>query len=195
METKATIRQYYRTFRRHIPAEKKLLASCSLADIFLNASRDKSQKNIAVYLAVDGEINLQPLIKALWQLQYNVFLPVIDIDTQMLSFVQYNASTTMKKNQYGIEEPQNMTSDILAKNLDFVLMPLVAFDHLGTRLGMGKGFYDKSFEFCREKPGKPLLIGVAYACQCAQQLPVDPWDVPLDGVLTEKELLIFSVKS
>ncbi len=194
METKATIRQYYRTLRRHIPAEKKLLASCSLADIFLNASRDKSQKNIAVYLAVDGEINLQPLINALWQLQYNVFLPVIDINTQMLSFVQYNASTTMKKNQYGIEEPENISSNLLPEDLDIVLMPLVAFDLLGSRLGMGKGFYDRVFEFCRDKHNKPLLIGVAYACQCAQQLPVDPWDVPLDGVLTEKELLMFSGK-
>lgn len=194
METKSSLRKHYRAIRRQISTEKKLLASCSLVEVFLNASRDKSQKNIAVYLAVDGEINLQPLIKALWQLQYSVFLPVIDIDTQILSFVQYNASTTMKKNQYGIEEPKNISTDIFAKNLDLVLMPLVAFDHLGARLGMGKGFYDRSFEFCRDKHNKPLLIGVAYACQCAQQLPVDPWDVPLDGVLTEKELLVFSGK-
>ncbi|MES2204590.1 MAG: 5-formyltetrahydrofolate cyclo-ligase [Pseudomonadota bacterium] len=148
--------------------------------------------NIAVYLAHDGEIDLQYLIEKLWQTECAVFLPVVHADTQQLCFVRYRASTTMKKNQYGIQEPENMTEFILPEALDIVLMPLVAFDHNGARLGMGKGYYDKSFAFCRYPHIKPMLVGVAYQCQYCEMLPVDEWDVPLDGIMTEKKLILLN---
>lgn len=200
--TKALLRQHYRHLRHQLSLEQKTFSSQAITNIFFNnffwisrsMPRDGesgAKKNISVYLAHDGEINLQPLIEALWEKQHNIFLPVLDSMTRQLRFVLYSSVTAMKKNQYGIDEPEDVSTCILPHDLDIVLLPLVAFDNAGTRLGMGKGYYDKSFSFCREKHNKPQLIGVAYECQRCLSLPADEWDVPLDGILTETTLLKF----
>ena len=79
-------------------------------------------------------------------------------------------------------------------SLDLVLVPLVGFDDQGTRLGMGGGFYDRSFatRLFRRYWRKPRLIGVAYELQRVAHLDRQPWDVALDGVVTEQRLYLFS---
>ena len=73
-------------------------------------------------------------------------------------------------------------------------MPLVGFDLNGYRLGMGGGFYDTSLAYLRRRSAwkKPFLMGIAYECQKVETLPRDPWDIPLDAVLTEKKLYRFT---
>ncbi|BBN82699.1 hypothetical protein PA25_26840 [Pseudoalteromonas sp. A25] len=69
--------------------------------------------------------------------------------------------------------------------LDYLLMPLVAFDHLGNRLGMGGGYYDKTLaRYYKEHMKKPELIGLAHDCQKVEQLPTEAWDVPLQQIIT-----------
>ena len=188
---KNSIRNHYRHIRRQIPIEQKLSSAQSIAQLFLKNILPY-QKNIAVYLARDGEIDLQFLIEQLWKTECSVFLPVIHADAQQLCFVRYRSSAIMKKNQYNIDEPENIAEFILPEALDIVLMPLVAFDYNGVRLGMGKGYYDKSFSFCRYPHMKPLLVGVAHQCQYCETLPTEEWDVPLDGIVTEKKLILFN---
>jgi len=206
---KKSLRQHYRHLRRELSLEHKTFSSQVVSHIFFNhfvwiprsRSRDDEpvikknderfiKKNIAVYLAFDGEIDLHYLIEALWQTDHLIFLPALHPHTHELSFVRYCPSTIMKKNQYGILEPENATECISPEDLDVVLMPLVAFDYKGTRLGMGKGYYDKSFAFCRSSPVKPMLVGVAYECQYCETLPANAWDVPLDGIMTEKKFIL-----
>jgi 5-formyltetrahydrofolate cyclo-ligase len=190
LQTKTALRKYYRDLRRHIPQQEKWLASQAIIKVFFNISTILPQKKIAVYLAHDGELDLQCLIQQLWQQNFSLFLPVIDPQTHLLKFAPFTALTPMKKNIYGIEEPQT-DFFIMPREIDVILMPLVAFDKTGARLGMGKGCYDKSFAF-RGDSREPLLIGVAYACQQADALISDAWDVPLDAVITEKELILLS---
>lgn len=190
-DTKNSLRQHYRHLRRQISLEQQAAAAQSISRLFFKEFSPR-QKNIAVYLAHDNEISLDNLIAELWQTECFVFLPVLDSDGQTLYFVRYCASTVMKKNRYNIAEPDNKSEFILPNELDIVLMPLVAFDNNGVRLGMGKGYYDKSFSFCRYPHDKPQLIGVAYQCQHYEALPTDEWDVPLDGVMTEKKLILLN---
>jgi len=194
--TKDLIRQNYRKLRRSISSAEKTISSYAITKIIINNNNNLNfyQKKIAVYLASDGELDLRLLIEALWKNQGNVFLPVINATTQALEFSPYFPETLIKINQYGIHEPE---SDFFVspEGLDVVFMPLVAFDKTGARLGMGKGYYDKSFAFCAESQIKPILIGVAYSCQCCDKLPIDHWDIPLDGILTEKEFVMFNRKS
>jgi len=76
--------------------------------------------------------------------------------------------------------------------LDIALVPLVAFDDYGRRLGMGGGYYDRTFAYLRHREHwrRPKLIGVAFEFQRVAELPAQPWDVPLDGIITEKGLLL-----
>lgn len=190
-DTKISLRHHYRHLRRQISFEQQAMTSQSIAELFFKKFL-LYKKNVAVYLAQEGEVNLQCLIEKLWKTKNSVFLPVVDFDTQSLSFAKYFESSMMKKNHYGIDEPENISTTIFPEALDVVLMPLVAFDDNGVRLGLGKGYYDKSFSFCRYPHDKPVLVGVAHQCQHCETLPTDEWDVPLDGVMTEKKLILFN---
>lgn len=78
--------------------------------------------------------------------------------------------------------------------LDLIILPLVAFDLSGNRLGMGGGFYDRTLSFkhqrCHWKG--PKLIGIAHELQRVDLLPVNDWDIPLDAVITEQKLYQFT---
>ena len=77
------------------------------------------------------------------------------------------------------------------QDLDLVLVPLTAFDRSGRRLGMGGGYYDRSFAFLGEvvRPAQPLLVGIGYAFQEVATLPAQDWDIALDFIATDKELI------
>jgi 5-formyltetrahydrofolate cyclo-ligase len=69
-----------------------------------------------------------------------------------------------------------------------VLLPLVAFDAGCNRLGMGKGYYDRSFAFRRYgNSSRPRLLGLAHECQKAEQVAMEAWDIPLDGIITDRQ--------
>ena len=157
---------------------------------------------VACYLANDGEVSLTAVINALWQRKKTACLPVLfgfgsstGFGNRLMHFAPYQSDSTMQDNQYGIAEPLvSIRHQIKPMALDIVLMPLVAFDQQGNRLGMGGGYYDRSFSFLmRHKSSrKPKLIGVAYDFQEIDQLSSDSWDVPLDAVVTESRLIKIS---
>lgn len=92
-------------------------------------------------------------------------------------------------NRFGIDEPDTpLHQTTRSYGLDLVLMPLVAFDIEGNRLGMGKGYYDRTLKFLhlRRHWRKPRLVGIAYELQKFEQLPKQAWDIPLDAIVTEK---------
>jgi 5-formyltetrahydrofolate cyclo-ligase len=112
-----------------------------------------------------------------------------------LRFAPLTRSTSWKRNRFGITEPDMKWKDTLhARQLDVVLMPLVAFDRNGHRLGMGGGYYDRTLSFRRSRKHwlKPLLIGVAHSIQEHSGLPTNPWDIPVDAIITESDILSFT---
>ena len=148
----------------------------------------KDATHIATYLATRGEINLLPLLKALHRQHKQVYLPVVQPDGT-LHFIPYHANSPLDENHYGILEP-HIDDDMTpypADKLDVVVLPLVGCDHDGYRLGMGKGYYDKTFAFLNqpERATSPQLIGVGYDFQYVEKVPHNPWDVRLDTLITE----------
>ncbi len=122
----------------------------------------------------------------IWRDKKQCYLPVLDADKQ-LAFFRYDKRDPLKENQYGIPEPVNRDAQIAAVDLDLVILPLLAFDEHGNRLGTGGGYYDRTFSVLHDKQQKkPFMLGVGYALQQADNLPADEWDIRLDGVLTEK---------
>lgn len=109
-----------------------------------------------------------------------------------MRFFLYKRNDILHPNRYGINEPKD-TPSIDTETLDIILTPLVAFDRQGHRLGMGGGYYDRTFSFLLNQADipRPKLIGLAYACQEVPSLSPDPWDVPLHGVVTERKIVIF----
>jgi 5-formyltetrahydrofolate cyclo-ligase len=149
-------------------------------------------QHIALYLPADGELDPSPIAKQLWKMGKHCYLPVLhpSLDRQ-LWFVEYTPNSFLKPNRFGIPEPDHRQAIRIAPNLlDIVLLPLVGFDRQGGRLGMGGGFYDTTFAFHKGKKNKPYLLGMAHACQEVERLELADWDIPLYGIVTDKELIL-----
>ena len=96
----------------------------------------------------------------------------------------------MTLNRFGISEPAlNSTAIRLLSQHHLLLMPLVGFDAQGNRLGMGGGFYDRTLANINALKNRPTLVGVAHDCQQVDELPVEPWDVPLDLIVTPTQII------
>jgi len=150
-----------------------------------------SRQHIAVYLANDGELDLTPSIHRLWHHHKRCYLPCLHpFKQRFLYFQPYTANTALQPNRFGILEPRLNHNKRPVWALEIVLMPLVAFDSDGHRVGMGGGFYDRTLQYLlhRQHWQAPKLLGIAYEFQRVAQLTPQPWDVPLWGVVTEAGL-------
>lgn len=141
---------------------------------------------IALYLSNDGEISPEELCQLFWQQNIHCYLPVIQGET--LVFAHYHNACEWQENQFGIAEPIDPLP-VDGLGLDYVFLPLVGFDKQGGRLGMGGGYYDKTFAN-KVKGQAPFLIGLAHDCQEVTALPTEAWDVPLDAILTPTQNII-----
>lgn len=153
----------------------------------LKSEKTDKKKHIALYFSNDSELDTSLLIKELWIKNHVLYLPVIHpFNGANLLFQRYEKNSPMKANRYGIFEPKLNCDQICPlSDLDYVLMPLVAFDNDGNRLGMGGGFYDRTLARLHEQNWqKPQLIGLAYECQKVDVLPIESWDVPLKTIIT-----------
>jgi len=182
------IRKQRKQVSRHdrIACAKQLTQRLGRQRLLLNS------RHVAVYLPADGEIDTRPLIELLWSLGKRVYLPVlVPFAVQRLWFSSYARDDALVTNRYGILEPERVHyRRIRPAALDLVLTPLVAFDARGHRLGMGGGYYDRSFRFLGQRHylNKPRMLGLAYEFQRAPRIPPEPWDVPLDAVATESRV-------
>lgn len=197
--TPADFRQKLRNARKSLSAEQQKQHSAQAFLHFKNYIETlpdlQNSRNIALFLSQDGELDTSQCIEFLWQHgKHNVFLPVLETkDEWHMAFVHYTADSEMQDNRFEIPEPiAPMAQHLAGEEIDLVLMPLVGFDCNGNRLGMGGGYYDRTFAFKLDRPNDTTrLIGWAHSCQQAEQLPFEEWDVPLDGVITEKGYLDF----
>ncbi|MFY0663419.1 MAG: 5-formyltetrahydrofolate cyclo-ligase [Natronospirillum sp.] len=176
------LRRILRQRRRALTVAQQQLAARRLANHLLNLPLVKAARSIALYLPNDGEISLQPFIERLWGQGKTPYLPQLHpLRGGRLWFLPYRRKSLLRNNRFGIPEPRSQRV-FLPRQMDVVLLPLVGFDAQGNRLGMGGGFYDRTFA---QRGQRPVLIGVAHACQQVTQLPVQPWDVPLHGIVTD----------
>jgi len=190
---KKTLRQKIREQRRNLSESEREHAAFLLCERLAATKEFKRSKNIAFYLTNDGEIDLTLLIKHAWQQGKQCYLPVLaEPNTNRLWFIPYTPETKLKHNRFAIPEPIHSRSTRMRKtvSLDLILMPLVAFDINGQRMGMGGGFYDRSLAFLKTRQHwhKPNLIGVAYDFQKQSKLETNSWDIAMQAVVTEKSL-------
>ncbi|WP_454836436.1 5-formyltetrahydrofolate cyclo-ligase [Pseudomonas lini] len=147
-------------------------------------------KHISLYLPMDGEIDPRLLMRAAQRRGKATYLPVLSAwpRTKMV-FQRIRPGEKLKPNRFRIPEPRhNIDRQRKVWALDLVLLPLVGFDDVGGRLGMGGGFYDRSLAYLAHRKDwrKPTLLGLAHECQKVQRLAQASWDVPLQGTVTDK---------
>ncbi|CAL4323412.1 5-formyltetrahydrofolate cyclo-ligase [Buchnera aphidicola (Mindarus abietinus)] len=173
--------------RKELSESKKNNAAIKVANLAYNLKKIKDAKNIALFSSFDGEINTFPLINLLWKKDARVFLPKIDsFSKKTVFFLEYKKNTILKLNKFNILEPiKKNKKKFFIHELEIIIVPLVAFNFEGYRLGMGCGFYDF---LLRDSKKKIIPIGIAYDFQLVKDIKINPWDVPLPYIITPKKI-------
>jgi len=146
-------------------------------------------RRIALYLSANGELDPSPIVDICRHSSKQIYLPVLHpFRHGQLFFCEWRESALLRPNRFDIHEPGcHGNGRIPLRSLDLILVPLVAFDALGQRVGMGGGFYDRTLGKARINSTwkRPCLIGIAHELQRIPAVKAQKWDVPLDAVVTE----------
>lgn len=151
----------------------------------------ENSTHIAFYMPINNEVDILPLLNYALECNKVCYLPVLHpLRKNALWFVPFKLNDEFVINRFGIPEPIRAKHNKRRspRSLDLVLTPLIAFDENCNRIGMGSGFYDRTFSFKKNHHTKPQLIGLAYDMQKVKNTFPQAWDIPLDVVVTEKEV-------
>ena len=157
------LREHFKLKRKNLSIKESDDMSYAIYQRITRSKWIREYSNIGIYHPVNGEANTLQLINFMWSIGQQVFLPIID--KKNLLFGRVNVDSKLKKNRFGILEPSITKSMQMSANLlDMIFVPLVAFDLNGHRIGMGSGYYDRTFEkrlLTKDVKG-PVLVGLAY---------------------------------
>ncbi len=185
-------RLHLRRLRQQLDSATATRFSLAIAANSLPLSR-KAQ-HIGGYLAFGNEVSVDDFMAQCRAQGQATYVPLIQPD-HTLKFAPITDSTVIVQNKYGIREPVvDVETCLPATSLDAVIVPLLGFDPRCDRMGMGGGYYDRTFAHKRQAGGGnsatvlPLLMGAAFEFQCVDNVFPDWWDVPLDHVVTEQRI-------
>lgn len=190
------LRRRLRAARRRRGRAERRAAAAALASRLVGLPALQRARRVAAYWPADGEIDPLPALARAHAMGKACYLPVLcPLRDGHLHFAPWQPGAPLVRNRYGIPEPVCPRRTWLPpRMLDLALLPLVGFDAAGNRLGMGGGYYDRSFAFLlRQHWRRPRLIGVGFDDQRVPRLSRRPWDVPLDAVLTPRAAHAFGV--
>ena len=198
---RSVLRAQFRAARKSLSEQSRADFEQTICDHLWSFAPVANASTVAIYLATDGEPDLDGWVQAAWRAGKSLALPSIDSSVATnavtndanapkasMQFRAYTATTALTPNRFNIMQPPAAAPAV--SQLDCVLMPLVAYDASGVRLGMGGGYYDRYFHDLRDlsDPHKqtPTLVGVAFSCQkSVSPLPKEDWDVPMDAIVTQ----------
>jgi 5-formyltetrahydrofolate cyclo-ligase len=149
---------------------------------FLRAVELGQMRAVALFWPLQDEIDTRPLLRALHELGVPTALPRITGRSEPLRFHRWHPDEPLVAGPFRVQEPPAEAAEIVPA---IMLTPLLAFDARGFRLGWGGGFYDRTIAMLRQAGHRPLCVGYAFACQEVGQVPTEPFDEPLDMVVTE----------
>lgn len=187
LDAKAQLRKQLRSARRQIKVKQRHHLSRQAAARFARQGFFLKARTIALYAAMHDEVATSYLVDIARLYNKRCFLPVLHpFAGNRLLFTRWALETRLTTNRFGILEPQPLGVLQRPQHLDLIVVPLLGFDRQGARLGMGGGYYDRTFAFRLKRKAwrRPLLVGLAFACQEVTHVPRNAWDLQLDYVVT-----------
>ena len=191
MSDKTSLRQIMRQQRQALAISVQRQHEQQLKQRLLALPCLKDAQSIAAYWPVAGEISPVAALQSWLAQDKSLYLPKI-LPQRQLRFMRYQLPAQWIKNSLGILQP-NRTAIAPVSAMQAIILPLLACDKHGNRLGMGGGYYDRALAALIARPfsARPVLIGIAHDFQVLDQLPADDWDVRLDYLITNRRQLRF----
>ncbi len=180
MMNKAELRKYFLALRKQIPAELRRVYSQTIAQKVLRLAEETGARTVFAYLSFAGEVETPSLIQELLNRGIKVAVPRCHKDTHTMDAIQIESMGDLRSGAYGILEPQT-GAILLPEEIDMILVPALAFDKKGYRLGWGAGYYDR---YLNGYQG--ITAGLCFSVCQMEELPRDSHDLPVTLVLNEQ---------
>jgi len=157
-------------------------AGPALADQAFQPLKQSRPRIVGGYWPLEDEIDSRPLLHRLAKEGFALALPCVTLPEAPLVFRRWRPGDPLRPGHFRVMEPAPEAETV---SPDLLLVPMLAFDREGFRLGYGGGFYDRTIAALEGKGGAPRRVGLAFAGQEVDHVPREPHDVPLDTILTE----------
>ncbi len=184
-QEKSAARKAAKAKRKNLAEENPNAANTAMQHL-LNYLAGNRPKCLAGYLPIGSELDPQPTLSALRKEGVTTALPVVVAPDNPLIFRNYQPDDSLITEMFGTRAPATSAPVAIP---EIVLVPLLAFDRKGYRLGYGGGFYDRTIALFQEKNRKCAFIGFAYAAQQVKEVPIGEFDLPLQAIMTEKGII------
>ena len=183
-DVKLAVRNDVLAKRRALSAESRKHKSQAIVDSLIELSLFKDAMTIATYLPLPSEVDLSRLL----QLEHRSksYVAPRTLPNFKLSFHRVTSSDTFEKGFGGAQQPTEEADLVSPGEIDLFLVPLAACDRQGNRLGFGKGYYDRALA-----GATGYKLGIGFQCQLLDNVPLDSYDVTMNGFLSEEGLIQF----
>ena len=185
---KKALRKEILTKRSILDAVEKEEKDRKILDRFYDSNYYREAKNIFIYISYDSEINTKGIINKALTDNKKIYVPRTEFKTRLMDAVEITSLDNLIESEYGILEPSVEEPHIDPNEIDLIVVPGVAFDRNGGRMGYGAGFYDRYFKKINEDNMKKVIkLALAYDFQILEKIPMNEQDVPVNYIITEKE--------
>lgn len=182
-DTKRALRSEMREIRRRANAQNPH-AALALRDNFFSTVSPSQNSIVSAYIAMDDEIDPAPIVQTLAEKKIKICLPVVINNGAPLMFREYNIGDKLIKSGFmNVLEPESTKPAIIPS---IFLVPLLAFDKKGFRLGYGGGFYDRTIAFLTKNNPETKAMGLAFSAQEVASVPISKYDRALGMIITEQ---------
>ena len=186
---KQTLRQKYLQKRKNLSSRQRETLSLEICDKFFRLPNITDYCVFHIYLPIirHGEINTFPIIDRLRESGKTIVVPKMNQGEPGMDTCLIHPGSTLKANGYGVPEPADCRQ-FPAGDIEVVILPLLAYDEEGYRLGYGKGYYDR---FLSKLPKPVFKVGLSFFDPIPEKIPRNPWDISMDGCVTPEKIIRF----
>ena len=188
--TKKILRKEILEKRDNINIDKKEKMDKAIINRFYESKYYKEAKKIFIYISFGSEINTREIINVALKENKKIYVPRTELKTKIMDAVEISSLNSLKESSYGILEPSKENKSVDPNELDLIVVPGVAFDRNGGRMGYGAGFYDRYFKKINTDNIKKITkLALAYYFQVIEKVPMNEQDIPVNYIITEKEFI------
>lgn len=182
---KAELRDRMRALRRNLPVAACQTRSSAICDTVVRMPCYERARTVIGYMAILKEVDPSSVLQTAREQGKSIGLPRVDMKNQMLSVHRWSEGDPLEKSPFGVMEPLASAPEIEPSKIDFVLVPALAIDPRGYRIGYGKGFYDRFLASLSDAK----TVGIAYDFQLIIESPATKGDLPVSVVVTDQRTL------
>jgi 5-formyltetrahydrofolate cyclo-ligase len=179
---KTQLREKLKALRSQFDPSLAETASLGVWNVLQHCAEYKKATGIGAFASLPGEINTYPLLEGVLKSEKKLYLPRVAKEKDHFEFYPVSDLKSLVPGLFGIREPTG-PHPASWEELDLVLVPGLAFDHQGNRLGFGKGYYDRALPHLRKNA---LSVGLAFSFQILEKVPVESNDIPMKALLSER---------